>query len=53
MLEYSHLFIKKVMNKMYAFINGLKRYRKRLPKNVLKTIRGQAIAGDLDGAKKA
>lgn len=38
---------------MYAFINDLKRYRKRLPKNVLKTIRGQAIAGDLDGAKKA
>lgn len=37
---------------MYEFINDLKRYRKRLPKNVLKTIKGQAIAGDIEGARK-
>lgn len=37
---------------MYAFINDLKRYRKKLPKNVLKTIKGQALAGNLEGARK-
>lgn len=34
------------------FIKELKNYRGRLPSNVLKTIRGQALNGDLEGAKK-
>ena len=34
------------------FIKSLKNYRGKLPKNVLKTIKGQAIAGDIEGAKK-
>ena len=37
---------------MDNFIIELKRYRRTLPRNVLKTIRGQALAGDLEGARK-
>lgn len=37
---------------MNKFIIELKKYRRTLPKNTLKTIRGQALAGDLEGAKK-
>lgn len=37
---------------MNDFIFELKRYRRTLPRNILKIIRGQALAGDLDGAKK-
>ena len=33
------------------FIKSLRNYRGRLPSNILKTIRGQALNGDLDGAK--
>lgn len=35
-----------------AFLNELKLYRVALSKRSLKTIRGQAINGDLIGAKK-
>lgn len=37
---------------MNRFIKSLKNYRSRLPSNILKTIRGQALNGDLEGAKK-
>lgn len=37
---------------MNDFIIELKRYRRTLPRKVLKTIRGQALAGDLEGARK-
>jgi hypothetical protein len=37
---------------MNDFIIELKRYRRTLPRNILKTIRGQAMAGDLEGARK-
>lgn len=37
---------------MNDFIIELKRYRRALPRNVLKTIRGQALGGDLEGARK-
>lgn len=37
---------------MNNFIVELKRYRRTLPRNILKTIRGQAMAGDLEGARK-
>lgn len=34
------------------FIIELKRYRRKVPKQVIKTLRGQALAGDLIGARK-
>mgnify|MGYP001060658961 FL=1 len=34
------------------FIKGLKDYRGLLPRQVIKTLRGQALAGDVKGAKK-
>lgn len=34
------------------FIHELKEYRGKMPKNVLKTIRGQALNGNLEAAKK-
>lgn len=34
------------------FIKGLKIYKDILPKQTLKTLRGQALSGDLIGAKK-
>lgn len=34
------------------FIKSLKNYRGLLPSNILKTIRGQALSGDLEGARK-
>lgn len=37
---------------MNKFIRKLKKYREILPRNILKTIRGQALSGDLDGAIK-
>lgn len=37
---------------MNRFIRSLRNYRGRLPNNILKTIRGQALNGDLEGAKK-
>lgn len=33
-------------------IMELKKYRKTMPRQTLKTIRGQSIAGDIEGAKK-
>lgn len=37
---------------MNKFIKSLKKYKERIPRNTLKTIRGQALSGDLEGAKK-
>ena len=37
---------------MNKFIKNLKKYKEILPRNVLKTIRGQALNGDLEGARK-
>lgn len=37
---------------MVNFIKELKNYRGLIPKNTLKTIRGQALAGDIEGAEK-
>ena len=34
------------------FIKGLKDYRGLLPRQVIKTLRGQALAGDVKGARK-
>ncbi|OLS02585.1 hypothetical protein [Tissierella creatinophila] len=34
-----------------AFIKDLKKYRRKIPKHQLKTIRGQALSGNLEGAK--
>lgn len=33
------------------FIKDLKKYRREIPKQQLKTIRGQALSGNLEGAK--
>lgn len=35
-----------------AFVRELREYRHLLPRNLVKTIRGQALSGDLAGAKK-
>lgn len=40
------------MKEIYKFIKTLKKYRGLLPKQKLLTIRGQALNGDLEGAKK-
>lgn len=41
------------MNKeVKIFIIELKRYRATLSKQVIKTLRGQALSGDLVGARK-
>lgn len=37
---------------MNSFIKELKQYRHILPKQIISTLKGQALAGDLDGAKK-
>ena len=37
---------------MNNFIKDLKKYRGILPRNTIKTLRGQALSGDLEGAKK-
>ena len=37
---------------MVNFIKELKNHRGLIPKNTLKTIRGQALAGDIEGAEK-
>lgn len=34
------------------FLNDLKQYRTVLPKQTIKTLRGQALSGDLEGARK-
>lgn len=40
------------MDNINLFIKELKNYRNIIPKNHIKTLRGQAINGDLKGAKK-
>ena len=40
------------MNNISYFINELKQYRNILPKQTIKTLRGQAISGDIVGASK-
>ena len=37
---------------MNSFIKELKKYRHTLPKQTISTIRGQALSGDLEGAKR-
>ena len=37
---------------MNSFIRELKQYRHILPKQIISTLKGQAIAGDIEGAKK-
>ena len=37
---------------MNSFIKELKQYRHLIPKQTLKSIRGQALAGDVEGARK-
>ena len=39
------------MDDLYFFVKQLKNYRKVLSKNEIKTIRGQALSGDLVGAR--
>jgi len=34
------------------FVTELKRYKDVLPKQTIKTLRGQALSGDLEGARK-
>lgn len=37
---------------MQVFIKELGKYRGYLPRQIIKTLRGQALSGDLVGAKK-
>ncbi len=37
---------------MKEFLALLRRYRRTIPKQTLKTLRGQALAGDVDGARR-
>ena len=37
---------------MNSFIKQLKQYRHLLPKQTIKTLRGQALSGNIDGARK-
>jgi hypothetical protein len=37
---------------MQQFIKELGKYRGILPKQTIKTLRGQALSGDLEGARK-
>lgn len=34
------------------FVSQLKKYRNVLPKQTIKTLKGQALSGDLEGARK-
>ena len=34
------------------FVSQLKKYRNELPKQTIKTLKGQALSGDLEGARK-
>ncbi|MFT9597702.1 hypothetical protein [Mesobacillus sp.] len=34
------------------FVSQLKKYRDVLPKQTIKTLKGQALSGDLEGARK-
>ena len=34
------------------FLQTLRRYRRLIPKQILLTLRGQALAGDVDGAMR-
>ena len=49
-------FIKRVNRErvinMQKFINELKKMRGIIPKNTIKTLKGQALSGDIDGAKR-
>lgn len=37
---------------MNKFVNGLRQYRHVLPRQTISTLKGQALSGDVDGAKK-
>lgn len=40
------------MNETELFVYSLKKYRQTLTKQQISTIKGQALSGDLEGAKK-
>jgi len=40
------------MNNINYFINELKQYRNILSKQTIRTLKGQALSGDLEGARK-
>jgi len=40
------------MNNISYFINELKQYRNILSKQTIRTLKGQALSGDLEGARK-
>ncbi len=40
------------MDDAEVFIRELKRYRQRLDRNALLTLRGQALSGDVEGARR-
>ncbi|MEI6132415.1 MAG: hypothetical protein WCQ41_06305 [Bacillota bacterium] len=40
------------MSEAMRFISRIKKHKDDLPKQTIKTIRGQALAGDVLGAKK-
>lgn len=37
---------------MNKFVNELRQYRHVLPRQTISTLKGQALSGDVDGAKK-
>jgi hypothetical protein len=37
---------------MREFMNDLKEMHGKIPKNTIKTLRGQALSGDVDGARR-
>lgn len=37
---------------MHKFLKELRKYKEKIPRNTLKTIRGQALSGDIEGARK-
>ncbi len=41
-----------ISKEIRIFISELRKYRNSLSKQVIKTLRGQALSGDLNGAKK-
>lgn len=44
--------MKQVNDEIKRFLETLEKYRRLLTRQELKTLRGQALSGDLDGAKR-
>lgn len=40
------------MSDLDLFIDSLRKYKHTLPQNAIKTIKGQALAGNIDAARK-